>query len=76
MHLPLAEQTFIKGEFKYNIITSNNFDTVKESLVYLFVTKDWDLGESANLAITTRKGGEVSMDLKPWEMVNLNLSSF
>jgi iron complex outermembrane receptor protein len=33
-----------------------------------------DITTYENLATTTRKGGEFSMDLKPWEMVNLNLS--
>lgn len=183
MHLPLVGQTSTGGEFKHNIITSNNFDTEKESQGHLFATKDWSLrkwailgvglrvsyytafdwgynpeitlvfpldkwtlkvnanqsyntpsihnrfynttytkgnpdldlekvrnfslgltwnpmetlGLSANgfysriddavtqvrygdittyenLATTTRKGGEASMDLKPWEMLNLNLS--
>jgi iron complex outermembrane receptor protein len=33
-----------------------------------------DITTYENLAATTRKGGEVGMDLKPWEVVNLNLS--
>ena len=33
-----------------------------------------DITTYENLATTTRKGREISMDLKPWEIVNLNLS--
>ncbi len=54
MNLPLVGQTSTGGEFKYNVITSNNFDTVSESQVHLFVTKDWDLAEWANLAVGFR----------------------
>ena len=33
-----------------------------------------DITTYENLATTTRKGGEVSVGLKPWQIVNLNLS--
>jgi outer membrane cobalamin receptor len=54
LKLPLIGETPVGGTFEHHIITSNNFDTEKESQGHVFATKDWDLAEWANLAVGFR----------------------
>ena len=54
LNLPLIEKTPVGGTFEHHIITSNNFDTEKESQGHLFATKGWDLAEWANMAVGFR----------------------
>jgi outer membrane cobalamin receptor len=86
-NFPLIGKTQVGGTFEHQIITSNNFDTEKKSQGHLFATKDWDLGEWANLGVGFRISYYTAFDwgynpeitltfpLDPWTIkVNANQS--
>ncbi|MDL1964539.1 MAG: TonB-dependent receptor plug domain-containing protein [Deltaproteobacteria bacterium] len=54
LDFPIIGQTPVGGTVEQHIITSNNFDTEKESQGHLFATKDWELAEWVNLAVGFR----------------------
>jgi iron complex outermembrane receptor protein len=54
LNMPFIGETPVGGTFEHHMITSNNFDTEKESQGHLFATKDWDPAEWVNLAVGFR----------------------